>query len=48
MYSIYTDGKKKSQHQERLPLDKRNFVGVFVHLRDDIDSNFTLRAYVWR
>ena len=43
----YTGGKK-SQHEERLALHKRNLVGMFVHLRDDIDSNFALCAYVRR
>lgn len=38
----YTDGKKKSQHQEGVVLDKQNFVGMFIHLINDVSSNFTL------
>ncbi|GFW66210.1 uncharacterized protein TNCV_1711091 [Trichonephila clavipes] len=39
---IYTD-EKKSHHQERLVLDKRNWLGVFLHLKGD-DSNFALKC----
>ena len=31
--------EKKSQYQERLTLDKQNLVGMFIHLKDDINSN---------
>ncbi|GFX59971.1 HTH_Tnp_Tc3_2 domain-containing protein [Trichonephila clavipes] len=37
----YTLTGKKSQHQEK---DKRNLVDVFIHLKDDIDSNFALKC----
>lgn len=36
--------EKIFQHQERVVLNKRNLVGVFMHLKDDISSNFALRA----
>lgn len=36
--------ENESQQKENLVLDKRNFAGVLMHLKDDIDSNFAFRA----
>lgn len=34
--------EKKSPHQEGVYLDKRNLLGVFIHLKEEVFSNFTL------
>ena len=43
-YMVCTLAEKKSQHQEGVMLDKRNLVGVFIHLKEDVYSNFALDA----